>query len=82
MKIGDARVSTTDQNPVLQLAALRKEGCEKIFTDKVSGAIRKRPELESVNDPGEQLILQLFGPYCVVVFPARGSSLPRLVDAL
>jgi DNA invertase Pin-like site-specific DNA recombinase len=46
MKIGYARVSTTDQNPALQLAALKKEGCEKIFTDKVSGAIRKRPELD------------------------------------
>jgi DNA invertase Pin-like site-specific DNA recombinase len=30
----------------LQLAALKREGCEKIFTDKVSGAIRKRPELD------------------------------------
>jgi hypothetical protein len=46
MKIGYARVSTTDQNPALQLAALKREGCDKIFTDKLSGAIRKRPELD------------------------------------
>src|SRR5882762_10084687 len=46
MKIGYARASTTDQNPALQLTALKREGCEKIFTDKVSGAIRKRPELD------------------------------------
>jgi DNA invertase Pin-like site-specific DNA recombinase len=46
MKIGYARVSTNDQNPALQLAALKQEGCEKIFTDKVSGALRKRPELD------------------------------------
>ena len=46
MKIGYARVSTTDQNPALQLAALKREGCEKIFTDKASGATRKRPELD------------------------------------
>jgi Enterobacteriaceae phage serine recombinase len=46
MKIGYARVSTTDQNPALQLAALKREGCEKIFTDKASGASRKRPELD------------------------------------
>ena|SRR5712691_4830200 len=45
MKIGYARVSTTDQNPALQLTALKREGCEKIFTDKASGASRKRPEL-------------------------------------
>jgi DNA invertase Pin-like site-specific DNA recombinase len=46
MKIGYARVSTMEQNPALQLSALKREGCEKIFTDKVSGAIRKRPELD------------------------------------
>jgi DNA invertase Pin-like site-specific DNA recombinase len=46
MKIGYARVSTTDQNPALQLAALKRERCKRIFTDKASGALRKRPELE------------------------------------
>jgi DNA invertase Pin-like site-specific DNA recombinase len=46
MKIGYARVSTTDQNPALQLAALKREGCKKIFTDKASGASHKRPELD------------------------------------
>jgi DNA invertase Pin-like site-specific DNA recombinase len=46
MKIGYARVSTTDQNPALQLAALKHERCKCIFTDKASGTLRKRPELE------------------------------------
>jgi DNA invertase Pin-like site-specific DNA recombinase len=45
MKIGYARVSTDEQNPDLQLTALRSAGCEKIFTDKASGANTKRPEL-------------------------------------
>ena len=45
MKIGYARVSTDDQNPDLQLAALRLEGCERIFTDKATGAHVKRPAL-------------------------------------
>jgi DNA invertase Pin-like site-specific DNA recombinase len=45
MKIGYARVSTDDQNPDLQLAALKAAGCEKTYTDKASGANVKRPEL-------------------------------------
>ena len=34
MKIGYARVSTPDQNPALQLEALEKAGCEKIYKKK------------------------------------------------
>jgi len=45
MNIGYARVSTDDQNPDLQLAALRAAGCEKIYADKATGANVKRPEL-------------------------------------
>ena len=45
MKIGYCRVSTDDQNPDLQLAALKRAGCRKIFTDKATGAHVKRPEL-------------------------------------
>ena len=45
MKIGYARVSTEDQNPDLQITALNAAGCERIFTDKATGANIKRPEL-------------------------------------
>ena len=45
MLIGYARVSTQDQNPDLQIDALRESGCEKVFTDKASGAQRERPQL-------------------------------------
>jgi len=47
MKIGYARVSTTDQNPALQLAALKRERRGRISTDKTSGASRKCPEWTS-----------------------------------
>jgi DNA invertase Pin-like site-specific DNA recombinase len=50
MLIGYARVSTQDQNPELQHDALKKEGCEKIFTEKASGAQRDRPQLKAALD--------------------------------
>ena len=48
MRVGYARVSTTDQNPELQLEALRRAGCEKFFTEKASGARDDRPELARI----------------------------------
>lgn len=45
MKIGYARISTTDQNLALQEDALLAAGCEKIFVDKISGATKERPGL-------------------------------------
>ncbi|MBM9839266.1 recombinase family protein [Rhodococcus hoagii] len=49
--IGYARVSTTDQNPELQEAALREAGAERIFTDHgVSGSTSSRAELDECLD--------------------------------
>lgn len=45
MKIGYARVSTKDQNLSLQIEALNKAGCSRIYDDKVSGTKRERPGL-------------------------------------
>jgi DNA invertase Pin-like site-specific DNA recombinase len=46
MKYGYARVSTDDQNPALQLATPKNDGCKTIFKDAgLSGATTKRPAL-------------------------------------
>ncbi len=50
MKIGYARVSTKDQNLELQIDALKKAGCEKIYQDIASGAKTERPELNNMID--------------------------------
>ena len=47
MLVGYARVSTHEQNLGLQTDALKKAGCEKLFTDTISGAKSKRPGLEA-----------------------------------
>ena len=46
MKYGYARVSTDDQTPALQLAALNQAGCRQVFKDDgMPGATTKRPAL-------------------------------------
>ena len=61
MKYGYARVSTDDQNPALQLAALKKAGCRTVFKDEgLSGATTKRPALArclKALRPGDTLIV-------------------------
>ncbi len=47
MFVGYARVSTQDQKTHLQTDALEAVGCERIFTEKASGAGRDRPELKA-----------------------------------
>lgn len=48
MKIGYARVSTADQNLDLQISALKKAGCDRIYRDEGISAIAKsRPQFDT-----------------------------------
>jgi len=56
--LGYARASTTDQQPQLQVDALERAGCYRVFTETASGAAADRPTLEQVLDqlrPGDTL---------------------------
>lgn len=46
MKVGYARVSTHDQNLSLQLDALGRAGCQKIYQDQMSSMKAERPGLQ------------------------------------
>ncbi len=50
MKFGYARTSKLEQNLDLQIDALKKAGCDKIITDKVSGSIADRLGLEKIKE--------------------------------
>lgn len=46
-KIGYARVSTKDQKLDSQIDVLKEYGCDRIFSEKVSGRKVKRTELDN-----------------------------------
>src|SRR3712207_1605507 len=58
--VGYARVSTLDQNPQLQLDALKAAGCKKVFVEKASGTKEERAQLRAALDymrPGDTLVV-------------------------
>jgi DNA invertase Pin-like site-specific DNA recombinase len=50
MFMGYARVSTDDQDTAVQVAALKKAGCERIYREKASAGRWDRPELHRLLD--------------------------------
>ena len=75
--LGYARVSTTDQQPQLQVDALEHAGCYRVFTKTASGARADRPTLEQLLDqlrPGDTLV--------VWKLDRLGRSLRHLVDTV
>ncbi|NRD30315.1 recombinase family protein [Shewanella sp. DC2-4] len=75
MLIGYARISTQDQNLKLQLDALAKAGCQKVFEDTLSGTRADRPGL------GKALEMLREGDTLVVWKLDRlGRSVKQLVE--
>ena len=75
MIIGYARVSTQAQALELQLDALNTYGVERIYTEKISGTIHDRPELERMMDSLRK------GDTVVVYSLSRlGRSLKQLIQ--
>lgn len=48
MKIGYARVSSHSQDLDLQIESLKKSGCEKIYSESISGKNNNRPQLKEM----------------------------------
>lgn len=75
MKVGYVRISKHIQNKQLQLDALGREGCEKIFIDEMTGTTREREQLKealSFLRPGDTLV--------VWKFDRMARSLKNMID--
>ena len=60
MHLGYARTSTLDQNLDLQLDALKRAGCERIYQEQMTASKENRPELANCLKalrPGDKLVI-------------------------
>jgi DNA invertase Pin-like site-specific DNA recombinase len=83
--LGYARVSTTDQQPQLQVDALTAAGCYRVFAETASGARTDRPTLEQLLDqlrPGDTLVVRPGDTLVVWKLDRLGRSLRHLVDTV
>lgn len=77
MKIGYARISTKGQNLDLQIDALKKAGCEKIYKDIISGSLSNRPALDKLlNDANKKDVIVIWK------LDRLGRSLKNLVELI
>ncbi|GHO48465.1 recombinase family protein [Ktedonospora formicarum] len=77
MKIGYVRVSKQEQNEELQIDALKETGCQKWFTDKMTGS---KAERKGLNEALEYL--QPGDTFMVWKLDRAGRSLPHLLELL
>jgi len=70
-------VSTQDQNLALQVDALTHAGCDRVFTDTVSGATSERPGLA-----GAMTFLRDGDTLVVWRLDRLGRSLSHLIDTI
>lgn len=79
MKIGYARVSTTDQSTDGQVAALEAAGCQKVYVETASGTKKDRPVLK---DALEYLRPDSDDVLVVYKLDRVARSLPHLIEIM
>ena len=70
-------MSTAEQDPALQLDALQRAGCVRVFTDRASGSREDRPQLLAVLDQ-----LRVGDTLVVWRLDRLGRSLPHLIETV
>ena len=93
-KLGYARVSTTDQNLSRQIDMLNQYGVDRLYTEKMSGTKRDRPELTKLlahMDEGDTVVIESLSRLgrstknlieLVELFQKRGVQLVSLKESI